>query len=67
MSVILLVAADPFSWFLPFFDVLGRELGASFGGGFGNFFGEIFRGIGLLGGSAIPEPLGPDVIPVPAW
>ncbi len=51
MSVILQVAADPFSFFGPFFDVLGRELGASFGGGFGNFLGEVFRGAGLLGGT----------------
>ncbi len=51
MSVMLLVAADPYSFFQLFFDVLGRELGASFGGGFGNFLGEIFaRGAGLLGG-----------------
>ncbi len=52
MSVILQVAADPFSFFLPFFNVLGRELGASFGGGFGTFLGEVFaRGAGQIGGN----------------
>ena len=51
MSGILQVAADPYSFFQPFFTVLGREHGASFGVPFGNFLGEIFaRGVGLVGG-----------------
>ena len=51
MSVILQLAADPYSFFQPFFTILGRELGASFGAPFGNFLGEIFaRGVWLFGG-----------------
>jgi hypothetical protein len=51
MSVILQLAADPYSFFQPFFTVLGRELGALFGAPFGNFLGEIFaRGVWLFGG-----------------